>query len=225
MNEGGSCFENEELEGIVPIGTYLSDAAKRIGVRDGFCEVIDIQAGVHHCAVEVKIGSDKLSPRTDAELELLPEDMRKNGHRLACFAKIESNGEIVIMTQKKKEEGKPGDAVPTEEYKKTFSELPLEKKLSSLVELEVMALSETFSFVMNSPYKVADKFMDVLAEFGLKKEANEKQAARPAEKSEDSSDTEQSRRQGSHRQDNHWRSRVISGGSVHLVPLSHLFLW
>jgi ferredoxin len=187
MNEAEVLFENEGLEGIVPVGTYLSDAAKRLGVGEGFCEIADIQAGSHQCAVEVKSGSDSLSPRSDAELELLPDDMRKDGHRLACFAKIESNGEIVIMTQKKKEEAKPGEAIPTEEYKKTFADLPLEKKLSNLVELEVMALSETFSFVINSPYKVADKFMDVLAEFGLKKEADEKQAARPAEKSEDSS--------------------------------------
>ncbi len=184
MNEAEVVFEKEELEGIVPVGTYLSDAAKRIGVRDGFCEVVDIQAGQHHCAVEVKTGSEHLSARTDAELELLPDDMRKNGHRLACFARIESNGEIVVMTQKKKEEGKPDESKPSEEYKKTFADLPLEKKLSSLVELEAMALSETLSFVINSPYKVADKFMDVLAEFGLKKEADEKQAARPAETKE-----------------------------------------
>jgi ferredoxin len=193
MNEAEIVFENEGLEGIVPVGTYLSDAAKRIGVREGVCEVSDIQAGEHKCAVEIKIGADHLSTRTDAELELLPEDRRKNGHRLACFARIESNGEIVIMTQKKKEEAKPGEAIPTEEYKKTFAELPLEKKLSNLVELEVMALSETFSFVINSPYKVADKFMDVLAEFGLKKEADEKQAARPAEKSEDKSKDEKAK--------------------------------
>jgi ferredoxin len=150
MNEAEVIFENEGLEGIVPMGTYLSDAAKRIGVREGFCEISDIQAGLHQCAVEVKNGSEHLSARIDAELDLLPDDMRKNGHRLACFAKIESNGEIVIMTQEKKEEAKPAEAIPTEEYKKTFADLPLEKKLSNLLELEVMALSETFSFVINS---------------------------------------------------------------------------
>ena len=187
MDQAEVIFENEGLEGIVPLGTYLSDAAKRIGIREGVCQIFDIQAGEHKCAVEIKIGSDHLSARTDAELELLPEDMRKNGHRLACFAKIESNGEIVIMTQKKKDESKPDEAIPTEEYKKTFADLPLEKKLSNLVELEVMALSETFSFIVNSPYKVADKLMDVLAEFGLKKEADEKQASRPAESADDKS--------------------------------------
>jgi ferredoxin len=193
MNEAEVVFENEGLEGIVPTGTYLADAAKRIGVREGVCEVSDIQAGEHKCAVEIKTGTEHLSKRTDAELELLPEDMRKNGHRLACFARVESGGEIVVMTQKKKEDAKPGEAVPTEEYKKTFAELPLEKKLYNLAELEVMALSETFSFVINSPYKVADKLMDILAEFGLKKEADEKQASRPAEKSEDKATNEKSR--------------------------------
>ncbi len=67
------------------------------------------------------------------------------------------------------------------QYKKEFTELPLEKKLASLVELEGIALGETISFIINSPYLVFGKVMDIMAEFGLKKEQESKKAARPKE--------------------------------------------
>ena len=59
--------------------------------------------------------------------------------------------------------------------------MPLEKKIANLVQLETIALGETVSFIINSPFKIADKVMDVMAEFGFKKEEREKEAARPAE--------------------------------------------
>ncbi|MFN2411640.1 MAG: hypothetical protein ABR535_01095, partial [Pyrinomonadaceae bacterium] len=66
-----------------------------------------------------------------------------------------------------------------EKFKKEFSEMPLEKKIADLVHFETIALGETFSFIFNSPYLVFDKVMDVMAEFGMKKEAAEKSSARP----------------------------------------------
>ena len=68
-----------------------------------------------------------------------------------------------------------------EQYRKEFAELPLEKKIANLVQLETIALGETVSFIINSPFKIADKLMDVMAEFGFKKEEQQKEAARPAE--------------------------------------------
>jgi hypothetical protein len=59
--------------------------------------------------------------------------------------------------------------------------MPLEKKIANLVQLETIALGETVSFIINSPFKIADKVMDVMAEFGFKKEEQQKEAARPAE--------------------------------------------
>ncbi len=106
---------------------------------------------------------------------------RKNGERLSCQAKIEAAGEIVIMTHKKKEEEKPEFEATHEEYRKQFDELPLEKKISSLLELEAVALSETLSFVVNSPSHIAGKIMDVMAHFGFKIEEKEKDARRPKE--------------------------------------------
>jgi len=85
------------------------------------------------------------------------------------------------MSTEKKVEEKPSEEKIREDYQKEFQELPLEKKIASLVELESIALSETFSFILNSPYLVVGKVMDVLAEFGWAMEADAKKQARPAE--------------------------------------------
>ena len=78
-----------------------------------------------------------------------------------------------------------------EQYRKEFAELPLEKKIANLVQLETIALGETVSFIFNSPFKVADKIMDVMAEFGFKKEEREKNSARPEEHKAKESEPEQ----------------------------------
>lgn len=172
-------FEREDRSGVVAVGTYLFDAARRLGIeieaecgRRGECET---------CAVRVKSGNEFLSEVTMREKEHLTSKRRKNGERLSCQVKIEKAGEIVIMTHKKKEEEKPVEEVKTEEFRKEFETLPLEKKIASLLELEAIALSETLSFVVNSPSHIFGKIMDVMAEFGLKLEDNDKKAKRPKE--------------------------------------------
>jgi len=173
-------FEREDREGVVAVGTYLIDAAKRFGIAfDGEC----IQnEGLHFCSLNVTVGASNLSPLTSVETEHFAAAGRKPNERLACQVKIDNPGEVVIMTNEKQEE-KSKETVDeqNEQYKKEFKELPLEKKISALVQLEAIALGETFSFIFNSPYMVFDKVMDVMAEFGLKKEQQNKQAARPKE--------------------------------------------
>jgi hypothetical protein len=120
---------------------------------------------------------------TKVETEYFAKNRRGSNERLACQARITKAGEVVIMTQKKKEkaaEGAPGEDA-NEKYRKEFSELPFEQKISNLVQLEAIALGETFSYVLNSPFIAFDKIMDVMADFGLKKEAGERSASRPAE--------------------------------------------
>lgn len=171
-------FEREGLDGVVAVGSYLSDAAKRIGVRfDGACSIAD---GVHFCRVEVLEGGDLLSEETAAEKNYFAENDRKDGERLACVAKFERAGEATFMT-KEKEEPVIDDKAREEAYRKDFAALPLERKISQLVQLEAMALSDTLSYMADSPYKVANKVMDVLAGFGFKKEQAEKEAVRPDE--------------------------------------------
>jgi ferredoxin len=178
-------FEREKQEGIVAVGTYLIDAARRFGIR--FDDACVVETGTHFCSVQVPVGADLLSPETTIENEYFADRSRRTGERLACQTKIEKPGEVVIMTEKKVEEpvAETGaEADKSEQYRKEFADMPLEKKIASLVQLETIALGETVSFIINSPFKIADKLMDVMAEFGFKKEEQEKKAARPAEHQE-----------------------------------------
>ena len=177
MNEVEIKFEREDRNGIVAVGTYLSDAAKRLGVELQSEEFGETEFFV----VKVTRGGEFLSDLTKTEIELLSVERRGQGERLAEHAKIERSGEISIMTTEKKPEEKAAEEEKKEEYRKEFEELPLEKKIASLLELEAIALSETFSFVLNSPYAIVGKVMDVLAEFGLKMEDKAKNEARPEE--------------------------------------------
>ena len=170
-------FEREERTGVIPVGTYLFDAARRFGIELE-CEVFGER---EDCLVHILKGKELLSDFTKLETEHLSEIGRQNGERLARQAKIEKAGEIVIMTKEKVQEEKDAAKEKQEQYRKEFEDLPLEKKIASLMELEGIALSETFSFVLNSPYKIAEKVMDVMAEFGLKFEKEAKEATTPNE--------------------------------------------
>lgn len=172
-------FEREDRSGVVAVGTYLFDAARRMGIaleaecgRRGECDA---------CAVRVKSGEEFLSEVTMREKEHLNSKRRKNGERLSCQVKIEAAGEIVIMTHEKVVEEKPEFEAKHEEYRKQFEALPLEKKISSLLELESVAFSETVSFVINSPSLIVSKIMDVMAQFGRRIDEREKDAKRPKE--------------------------------------------
>ncbi len=172
-------FEPAGQIGIVAAGTYLYDAAQRMGIeieaecgRQGECD---------SCAVKIKEGRELLSEITKAEIENLSESQRNHGKRLSCQARIENQGELVVMTTPKKEAEKPPAEKKVEEFHKEFAELPLEKKVANLLELEAVTFSETVSFVINSPFMVFGKIMDIMAEFGLKLEDNDKKAKRPVE--------------------------------------------
>ena len=191
MNETEIKFERENREGIIPQGTYLLDAARRLGV-EVTCDRLGL---TDSCAMTVTEGRDLLTEPTKAELELLDEQRRASGERMACQAKIMAPGEIVIKTKEqavKEEEPKPEEK--TEQFRKEFEEMPLDKKAAALLQLEAIALSETFSYILNSPNLIIGKVMDVMANFGLKMDEESKKATRPKEhqaEEETSADTDQ----------------------------------
>lgn len=171
-------FEKENINGVAVVGSYLIDAARRLGVeifdecgRLGLCD---------SCAVTVKSGGEFLSVVTKAEIEQLSEERRKQGERLACQAKIAKEGAIVIMTHERKDPRTEKER-KHDEFRKEFDALPLEQKISQLLELEAVALSETFSYVLNSPYKIGEKVVDLMSQFGLKFDKEDKDAKRPEE--------------------------------------------
>lgn len=178
-------FEKEKINGIAVVGSYLLDAARRLGIeieaecgRLGLCD---------SCAVKIDQGGECLSELTKAEMEQLSAERRNNGERLACQAKITKEGEIIIMTHEKKQDEKSPEEQREEEFKKEFAALPLEKKIARLVELEAITLGETFAYVLNSPYTIGEKILDILAQFGLKVEAEAKKARQPEEHQEKNS--------------------------------------
>ncbi len=187
MTEVEIKFERENRDGVVAVGTYLFDAARRLGIeveaecgRIGECD---------SCEMRITHGIEFLSEPTGAEIKQLSASRRKNRERLSCQVKFEKSGEVVAMTNKKKKEEKPKDEEMAEEYRKQFEEFPLEKKIASLVQLEAITLGETFSFIFNSPSAVLGKMMDVLAQFGLQMDADAKKATRPDEHKENTGKT------------------------------------
>src|SRR5438874_120516 len=92
-------FEREALDGVVAVGTYLNDAAKRLGIPiDADC--VPMQ-GIHSCEVTITAGAELVSSGTTTETEHFAGRGRKGNERLACEARIEKSGEIMIMTKEK----------------------------------------------------------------------------------------------------------------------------
>lgn len=172
-------FEREDRDGLVPVGTYLSDAARRFGVV--FEEPVEEGDEVPGELVEISAGADLLSEPTKTETELFAKHELKGTVRLASHARIEKPGEIVVMTKKKEKVSEEEAKIADEEYRKQFAELPLNQKMSQLMQLEAMALTETLSYVINSPYTIADKLMGVMADFGFKMDQAKRDAAKPKE--------------------------------------------
>src|SRR2546423_866587 len=164
--------------GIVAEGTYLWDAAKRLGVRlPAECEG---RGECDTCAVIVREGATLLSELTNAERERLSPERLAAGERLACQAKIERGGTIMIepVPVTEREE-------TTEETKKDFStefrSLPLQQKLATLVELEAIAAVQTFKAVADLPGTLVQKGLRVMADFGRAREQRQRAEHRPAE--------------------------------------------
>ena len=60
-------FERENQDGIVAVGSYLLDSAKRFGIAfEADCVQ---EEGIHYCSTVIASGSDKLSPLTVVETE------------------------------------------------------------------------------------------------------------------------------------------------------------
>lgn len=174
-------FEREGLHGIVAVGSYIRDAAKRFGIKqEAPC---DTEKDLHYCAVTLSSGADLLSPLTEAEKRYFAEIGGDANERLGCQARFDKEGEVEVVTQESEKEAptvdseKPAD----DDYLKAFADLPLDKKIADLVKLEAMALGDTLAYIANTPYTVAEKVMDVLAGFGFERHEKEKEAERPKE--------------------------------------------
>src|SRR4051812_19950275 len=171
-------FQPEGQNGLVAEGTYLWDAAKRLGVRlpaecsgRGECDT---------CAVLVEEGATLLSTLTEAERTRLSPERLAAGERLACQAKIERGGEVVLRPVPTTERAETS-AEATKDLKKDFRELPLGRKLSTLVELEAVTLFQTLETIIDVPFAIGGKVMDLMAGWGRTLDRRDHALRRPAE--------------------------------------------
>ena len=170
--------EGQPLSGIVAEGTYLWEAAKRLGVRlpaecngRGECDT---------CAVVVEEGATLLSTLTNPERERLSPERLAAGERLACQAKIERAGDLVLRPVPFTER-EPTKEEAVRDFRREFREMPLQKKLATLVELESVAAAQTLSAIANLPFQMFEKGLDLMAGRGRTLSHREREARRPAE--------------------------------------------
>ena len=150
-------FEPSGISGVVAEGTYLIDAARRMGAPLG----AGCTAGKGECpacVVSVKTGANLLSPPSLVEEQQLRGEQPDQTLRLACQVKIENHGDVVVMTATRPQQTEPVDT-PAELTKK-FGTLPLGKKLATLMQLEAITMSEAFDSAIEKPLAFGSKTFD-----------------------------------------------------------------
>ena len=170
--------EGEGRGGVVAEGTYLWDAAKRLGVRlPAECEG---RGECDTCAVVVEEGATLLSDLTAAERERLSPERLAGGERLACQAKIERGGDLVLRPVPQAERAETTEEA-VKDIREEFRQMPLQKKLTTLVELEGVVAVQTLEALANLPFNIFEKGLDLLAGRGRRLARNDREVRRPAE--------------------------------------------
>jgi ferredoxin len=152
-------FEPSGITGVVAEGTYLIDAARRMGAPLG----IGCTAGRGECpacTVSVKSGANLLSGPSVAEEKQLGIEQLDQSLRLACHVKIENPGEVVVMVAARPQ---PRATMPGEteaELRTKFGALPLGKKIATLLQLEAITMSEAFDSAIEKPLAFGSRTFD-----------------------------------------------------------------
>lgn len=169
-------FEPDGPSGLVAEGTYLWKAAKRLGLRlPAECEG---RGECDTCAVIVEEGATLLSSLTDSEREHLSPDRLVAGERLACQAKVERGGVVVLRTVTERAETSNETA---KDLSKEFGQLPLKRKVATLAAFEALTLVEALDALIGVPIAIGEKVMDLVAGRGRSLDQRKREAQRPAE--------------------------------------------
>lgn len=170
-------FSDREAEGIVAEGTYLWEAAKRMGVRlpaecagQGQCDT---------CAVIIEDGMMLLSGLTDAERERLSSERLASGERLACQTRIERSGDLALRLAPATER-EPTTEETVRDLGREFREMSLDQKVRTLAEFEAVTAYETIKTIAGVPSWLGGKVLDLMAGRGRTLEGRERAARRPA---------------------------------------------
>ena len=150
-------FEPTGLSGLVAEGAYISDAARRMGVL--FPVGCNLKGECTTCLVTIVTGLDLISQPSDAERRLLGEEELSRHYRLACQTVLERPGELVVHVHPKAEQNENEVNDPATMRKK-FGELPLNQKISTLVQLEALTMNEAFNALVDKPLVAGGKLFD-----------------------------------------------------------------
>jgi ferredoxin len=171
-------FAPDGQHGVVAEGTYLWDAAKRLGVRlPAECEG---RGECDTCAVVVREGATLLSSLTDAERVRLNPTRLAAGERLACQAKVERAGTLVLQPVPVAER-EPTTAEATKPLSKEFRDMTLQEKFATLAELEIITVTQTFRTISDVSIGLLEKGLDSIVGLGRARARRQRQAHRPKE--------------------------------------------
>ena len=152
-------FEPSGISGLVAQGTYLIDAARRMGAPLG-AGCLAGKGDCPSCVIAIKAGGSLLSPPTNIEDKLLGAAGLSDSLRMACQAKIEGQGEIVLMVTAYR----PHETVPpvdlSSDIEKKFGELSLNQKIAALLKFEAITMSEAFDAALKKPIAVGTRAFD-----------------------------------------------------------------
>lgn len=147
-------FEPDGSSGLVAEGTSVVDAARQLGFQMPDCGVCD-----GTCAVRITTGMALLSDLTDIEREQLSPDRLAAGERLACQCKAERSGELVIRLVAESERARTAEE-KTRNLRAEFSELPFERKIATLMQLETIAVTQAFDKITDASVSLGKKIFD-----------------------------------------------------------------
>ena len=150
-------FEPSGVSGVVAPGTYLIDASRRLGVSLGSHCTRGSQH--HYCLVRVGAGGELLSARSLEEEKFLVGSDLDSTYRLGCQVKIESPGEVTVNVTSRTV-GPGANSATDSDVRRKFGELPLQKKIATLLQLEAITMSEAFDAAIEKPLALGSKAFD-----------------------------------------------------------------
>ncbi|HXM36607.1 MAG TPA: 2Fe-2S iron-sulfur cluster-binding protein [Pyrinomonadaceae bacterium] len=150
-------FEPDSGNGLVAEGTYIWEAAKRMGVSlraeckgKGECD---------SCAVVIVSGGELLSEATGAEAKMLGRNRLAHPgqtERLACQARLDAQGEVTVRFVPIREEEQQKS-----EFANTLRGLPFKEKVGALIELEAVIITGALNSVRGSYHALVAKFLNL----------------------------------------------------------------
>lgn len=167
-------FQPSGLTGLIAEGTYLIEAAKRMGLR--------LPADCHErgectaCVVSIVAGHSLLSAPTKAERRMLTEEKLGKEYRLACQVRIERSGELAVGLISESEK-----TTEAKDPKKVAGGTGLNQKFTTFVEREANTMFKTFDALMDKSRSLGENMFDRFANKAKSTRDRELENKRPPE--------------------------------------------